>query len=242
MIEEYDELSMYFGADYIVNDYIYIHQPRIGEIVQFGERQYFSTINLLTAIPSDMKSELDDIGRDYTKMTDYELFLLLAPTLTPKETSILFGDLDFSTMVCTQNINGDPILYSQSTNAIIDELAYSRIVGYLRKLHNIKPKVEKAYNETTRQILIKRDRDKKKKSNNEPYKSVLKPMISALMRYPGFKYKTIDLWSCGIFEFMDTYKGAFVYVQANATLNGYYNNIDFEKSKNNINLDWSKDL
>lgn len=242
MIEEYDELSMYFGADYKVNDYIYIHQPRIGEIVQFGERQYFSTINLLTAIPSDMKSELDDIGRDYMQMSDYDLFLLLAPTLSPKETSILFGDLDFSEMNCLMSEDGDPYLFSPTTGVIVDELAYLRIAGYLRKLHNIKPKVEKAYNETTRQILINLDRNKKKKNSKSPYKSILKPMISALMRYPGFKYKTSELWDCGIYEFMDSYHGAFVYIQANATLTGYYSNIDFEKSKNNINLDWSKDL
>lgn len=242
MIEEFDELSMYFGSDYQVNEYIRIHQPTIGEIVQFGESRYFSIVHQLTVIPSDMKSELDDINRDYTKMTDYELFLLIAPTLSQKDTSILLGDLDLCTMECGVDTNGDPLLFSPNTGVIVDQLAYMRIVGYIRKLHNIKPKIENAFNETTRQLLIKIDREKKKKKNTEQYKSVLKPMISALMRYPGFKYKTRELWYCGIYEFMDSYRGAFVYVQANATLNGFYSNIDFEKSKNNLNLDWSKDL
>lgn len=48
-----DELSLYFGDDYIINDYIKIHQPRIGELVDYGEQQYFSTIYTLCAIPSD---------------------------------------------------------------------------------------------------------------------------------------------------------------------------------------------
>jgi hypothetical protein len=49
---EIDELLLYFGDDYVINDQIRIHQPTIGEIVA-GEREYFSMVHTLTAIPSD---------------------------------------------------------------------------------------------------------------------------------------------------------------------------------------------
>ena len=53
MIElEADELLLYFGDDYVVNDKITIHQPKIGEIVAY-EKEYFNTIYTLCAIPSD---------------------------------------------------------------------------------------------------------------------------------------------------------------------------------------------
>jgi hypothetical protein len=49
---EVDELLLYFGDDYVINDKIRIHQPLIGEIVSC-EREYFSMVHTLTAIPSD---------------------------------------------------------------------------------------------------------------------------------------------------------------------------------------------
>ena len=87
-----DELQLYFGDDYVINDYIKITQPLIGEVVDYGEAQYFSMVHTLTAIPSDMKSQLWDLGLDWTEMDDFELFMMLVQTLTPDKTSILFGD------------------------------------------------------------------------------------------------------------------------------------------------------
>lgn len=48
-----DELQLYFGDDYVINDKIRIHQPLIGELIDYGEQQYFSMVHTLTAIPSD---------------------------------------------------------------------------------------------------------------------------------------------------------------------------------------------
>ena len=50
---EIDELQLYFGDDYVINDYITISQPSIGQVVDYGESSYFSTIYTITAIPSD---------------------------------------------------------------------------------------------------------------------------------------------------------------------------------------------
>ena len=48
-----DELQLYFGDDYVINDYIKITQPLVGQVVDYGEAKYFSVIHTLTAIPSD---------------------------------------------------------------------------------------------------------------------------------------------------------------------------------------------
>ena len=83
-------------------------------------------------------------------------------------------------------------MYDEKNDIRIDRFIYFKIVNYIRKLHGIKPKVEHAANETTRQILLKLDRDRIAKAKNQPYKSQLKELISAMMRYPGFKYKKSD--------------------------------------------------
>ena len=48
-----DPLKLYFGEPYVVNKYITIFQPTIGDIIEYGEREYYSMIQTLTAIPSD---------------------------------------------------------------------------------------------------------------------------------------------------------------------------------------------
>ena len=50
---EADSLFLYFGDDYVINDNITISQPRISEVADYGEAQYFSMVHSLTAIPSD---------------------------------------------------------------------------------------------------------------------------------------------------------------------------------------------
>ena len=85
-IFDVDQLQLYFGDDYIINDKIKISQPTIGEIVDFGEAQYFSVIHTITAIPSDMKSQLWDLGIDWMEIEDFELFMMLAPTLPVERT------------------------------------------------------------------------------------------------------------------------------------------------------------
>ena len=48
-----DELQLYFGDDYVINDRIKITQPLVGQVVDYGEAKYFSMVHTLCAIPSD---------------------------------------------------------------------------------------------------------------------------------------------------------------------------------------------
>ena len=89
-----DELQMYFGEPFKINSKITIYQPSIGDVVSFGERQYYSMIHTLTCIPSDMKSQLDDMGVNYMEISDFELFVMLSRGLTRDMTRLVLGDLD----------------------------------------------------------------------------------------------------------------------------------------------------
>lgn len=131
---EVDQLQLYFGDDYVINDKLKIKQPTIGEIVDFGEAQYFSVVHTITAIPSDMKSQLWDLGLDWTELDDFELFIMLAPTLSTDKTRLLFGDLDFTKLKPYRNReNGDIVLADLESGVKIDKLVYLRIVNYLRR-------------------------------------------------------------------------------------------------------------
>lgn len=237
-----DDLQLYFGDDYIINDKIKIHQPTIGEVVNYGEASYFSTVHTITAIPSDMKSQLwDNMNLDWTEVQDFELFMMLAQTLTPDRTSILFGDLDFSKLrPFRNNQNGNIVLADKETGVIIDEMIYLRIVTYLRKLHNIKPKVEKAANKITKRILIDEDRNKILYSKDKPFKSYLLPLISAVKVKQGYTKDYVK--NMGFYEFMDDVNRMQVIHNADHLLSAAYAGTIDMKKINKAELNWMKEL
>ena len=175
-----DDLKLYIGDDYIINDKIKVLQPTIREIAEFGERDFFSVVHTITAIPSDMKSQLWDMGLDWMEVDDFELFVMLTQTLKPDRTKPLFGDLDFSKLrpFNHPHVEGEIILADKEAGILIDKMVYLKIVSYLRKAFNITPKIEKAANAMTKKILIDEDRNKIQLNKNKPFKSFLLPLIS----------------------------------------------------------------
>ena len=68
----YDELKIYRGEDFTVSKHIRIHQSTLGEICGYGEQEYYSMVQSLTATPQSMKVQLWDMGIDYTTITPYQ--------------------------------------------------------------------------------------------------------------------------------------------------------------------------
>ena len=109
-----DELKIYRGEDYVVSNYIKIHQPTLDEICDYGEREYYSMIYNITATPQSLKVQLWDMGIDYTTITPFELFYNILYKAYPKEkTSIIFGDLDFTKFQVMQRKDDESILLYQ---------------------------------------------------------------------------------------------------------------------------------
>lgn len=109
-----DELKIYRGEDYVVSNHIKIHQPTLNEICDYSEREYYSMIYNLTATPQSMKVQLWDMGIDYTTITPFELFYnILYKVYSQENTSIIFGDLDFTKFQIMQRKDDESILLYQ---------------------------------------------------------------------------------------------------------------------------------
>jgi hypothetical protein len=111
-----DELKIYRGEDFVVSKHIIIHQPTLGQIADYGERDYWSLVYNFTATPQSMKVQLWDMqpSIDYTEITPYQLFYMMLYRIYPQEkTSILFGDLDFSKFQVMQRQDDESILLYQ---------------------------------------------------------------------------------------------------------------------------------
>ena len=238
---EIDQLQLYFGDPYVINNNITIFQPTVGEIMKYGEKKYYSMVHTLTAISSDMKSQLDDIGLDYEQVEDFQLFMMLAPTLSQESTSILFGNIDFTKLNIYENPeNGLPMLANKETGLKIDALIYERIVNYLRKVHGLKKKVEHAANRRTKMVLIEEDRRNIELNKNKPYKSFLTPLVSSVKVRMGYTKDYVR--DMGIVEFMDDVQRLQIINNADALLHGMYSGMIDTKKINKNEINWMREL
>lgn len=167
-------------------------------------------VHTLCSVGADLKWQLDDIGTDYTKISDYELFYsILARRYSKEDTKILLGDiLDFSQMqiVYNDDIKDNVMIQflENGTQVRIDRFIYSSIVNILRKMHKFKRNDELPGNEATRQILIDDARDEYEENKNKPSKSYLLPLISTMVNSEGFKRDDVTVFNMKIRAFMDS--------------------------------------
>lgn len=264
---QYDELKMYFGEPYWITDKICITQPTIGEIIEFGDSKFYSTILTLCANTTSFRLQLWDMGIDWTKISDFELFIQFIKNLTPKDTHLIFGDLNLSWFVPYKKQENDEnsivlVYIPKDENGnilnpeinddtiIIDEFLYIRIIDYLRTMFDIHPKEERNIRgKTAKEWAIEEERmnleaEKIKNNNDKKNKSFLYPLISSMLNHPGFKYKKNELKEVGIVEFMDSVKRLQTYENVKAFMSGMYSGmIDTSKIKNlNKELNWMRDL
>ena len=245
---EFDKLKMYFGEPYSVvydGGEIEIYQPKIGDILYYGEKKFYSMLNIFIANPTSYRLQLWDIGVDWNKITDYELFCMLVRSLDVESTNILFGNLDFRLFDMYSKKSNDTevvTLYNQEQDVEIDENTYRCIAEYLRLMFNIYPKVEKAKGKTTKEWMISEDRMNLVNSSKEPNKSVLLPLVSSCLNHPGFKYKLEDLKNVGIVQFMDSVQRLQVYESTTALMKGIYSGMVDTKGLNKDALNFMRSI
>ena len=236
-----DSLFLYFGDDYVINEGIKLHQPTIGQIVDYGEAEYFSMIHQLCAIPSDVKSILwDQMELDWTEISDFDLFIMFTRTMTPDKTGIIFGDLDLSKMAPYRHPQNDGILLAdKEAGVLIDELIYIRMMSFLRKLHNITPKPERAKGKRARQAMIDEDRRNREYNKDKPFRSYLLPLISSVKVKQGYTRDYVR--NMGLFEFFDDLNRLQIIYNSDHLMSGIYSgSIDAKKIKKE-ELNWLRE-
>ena len=209
---------------------IVIYQPTIGQIIDYGEDDFWQMLNPFVTNPTTHRVFLWENGIDWNKISEYTLFrtLLGLSGFTPDKTALLFGDLNLSEFVPfgvydnDGNITDEITLYNKEKDIELSEDDFNEMVFYIRTMFNMFPKVEKAKNKATKESIIfeeKMNMQDKEESNDS---SILFSLISACVNHPGFKYKTTELEDVGIFEFMDSTKRLQIYEQTTALLSGMY--------------------
>lgn len=237
---ENSDLSIYRGKDIIITDHIKIHQPTIGQIEEYGEREYFSLVSTFIVTPFDMIAQLDKQGIDFTQISDFALFMGLLPCVPKEHSQILFGDTDFTEYRQVATENGIVLM---SRESVISEPVYHILAKYMRKIHCIAPpKYDKVGNEATKQKLIEFAYEDLKYASRKPYKSQLQNLVSALVNHPYFKCNYYDVWDMPVFAFYDSLQRVGIVSNVMNLYQGIYSgNVDCSKI-NKKELDWTRQL
>lgn len=223
---EFDLLRLYFGEDYKINDRIIIHQPTIQDIIDMGEKVFYSTIAPFTTNTTAFRVQLWDLGIDWNEISDFELFSLLLKTISKENTKVIFGDIDFGSFDLVAKLDDEgnpiPILFSQAMGMEIDEQTYQRIRNYLCFMFNVKLENEFCKSKSLKPEIIAKSRADMARKLAETKGSSLVQMVSFALNHPGFKYKKNELREVGYVEFIDSIKRLQIYESTRALTQGSY--------------------
>lgn len=273
---EFDELKIYRGGDIQITPNIIVTQPTLGQIEEFGEKQYFNAVYTLTAVGADLKWQLWDLEQiDYTTIEDYDLFIGFISkavssrkniynelmnnkdkygeelAMIPQETldgmlvnplQLILKDIDLADFtVCKLEKNDQIVLYDTERDITIDRIVYSRIVDAVRKIHGLKRNNQIPANERTKMDLIDDARDDAMAASRRPYKSTLKPLISALTVKCGLCGDD-KIWDMKISAFFDNIKRINKIQDSQLLLQGAYSGFASLKGVDKDRLDWAGDI
>jgi hypothetical protein len=241
-----DELKLYMSEDIKIANGIVLKCPKIRDVAEFGESDYFHMAQTICATPSSMMVQLDDMKLNYMKVSDFELFMMLCQSLKPKVTYPLLGDLDLSKFKPHQ-VGGteEVILVHEDTKSdenpiVISPIIHEVLTTYIRKMHSFKKEVKKAGNEITRKQLIRLARQDAEMAKNKPHESFLRPVISAVKCRMGYSMDYIR--DMGIFELMDDLSRLNVIVNADAALSGMWSGMVDTKKMDKTVLNWTRNI
>lgn len=222
-------LNMLYRHEYAINDKITIRVPYVGEVLE-DEDEYYSIVTLLTATPYDLMVELDDMGLDFTSMSDYDLFLIVFMSIRGLDTRYVFGDLDLAKFNLELNPqNNKPILVDHENDIVIDRAIQGQIAATLRKIHHLERNKRKPANEEARKYLLERARAKKKRSKNRLQDSELESLIIAMVNTEQYKYNYEETLSLTIYQFNESVKQIIKKVDYEHVMNGvYFGTVDYK--------------
>lgn len=231
--------SLLFKRDVQINDDIHVLIPTIGEILEFGEDEYYGLVSSLTAMPIDMMAELDDVGIDFTEINEYELFLILFNGLKSSDMRLVFGDLDLTAFEPAVNKkNGEVVLYDSAHDIVIDRSIQNMIASALRRIHHLEKNIKKPGNDEAKSYLIELAKKKRKRRKRGNGGSNLEQLIVAMVNTEEFKYKFDEVKTLSIYQFNESVKQIIKKVDYNNRMIGVYAGTVSAKEMSQDDLNW----
>lgn len=234
---EFDKLKLYFREPYEIDvedaeGKLIMTQPSIGDIVHYGEKRYYSNLQLFTTNTTGYRLQLWEQGIDWNEMSDFSLFMALAPSADKEIYQTFLPGFDFADFgIYEKGVAGEDkpikVLFDPVHRIEINENVYFHISQYLRTVFNIEPDEKLTKDPIMKRWFIEKDKRELrnlqiKKDQGKYEESGLLAAISGCCNHPGFKYKSSELKELGVFQFYDSVKRLQVYESTTALQKGMY--------------------
>ncbi len=230
--------SLLYAHELPINNKIQIHIPTIEEIMA-DEDGYYSALSLIVSAPIDFMVQLDDVGIDFSKINDYELFLLTFTALQQLDTHLLFNDLDLTRFEYAEPDNvGLPFLIDQEKDIRIDRSIHAMVASALRKVNHLERDKRKPGNEEARKYMIERARKKQQRNRNRQMDSQLESLIVAMVNTEQYKYDFESTKSLTIYQFNECVRQIIKKVDYEHKMQGVYAGTIDPKGFSTDELNW----
>ena len=231
-------LNLLYQKQYKINDSIKVVIPTVGQIIE-DEDAYYGMITVFTAMPIDLMVQLDDMGIDFTEITDYDLFLILFNSLKTQRTDLLFGDLDLSKFRLTQNEQtGNIFLLNSEDHIVIDKNVYQQVSAVLRKIHHIDKNRRKPANLEAKDYMLQRAREKQRRNRSRKIQSQLESLVVAMVNAPEFKYDYESTKELTIYQFNESVRQIINRVNYDNRMFGVYSGTINAKEMSQDDFNW----
>ena len=226
------------GADFKWQlwDYMNIDYTTIEDFDLF-KKMIYQSLSSKKKIYEELKNNPKQYEEYISKMTDEDWEDLLFNPL-----SLILKDIDFADFEeYESDKNHETILYDKEHGITIDRFVYARIIDAVRKIHGLKRNNELPANEITKMFLIDEAREEAMLASKKEYKSVLKPLISALTVKTG-QLGSDSIWNTKINMFFDSIKRINKIQDAELLLQGAYSGFASLKGVDKDRLDWTGNI
>lgn len=220
------QLWDYFGIDYTqIDDF------------ELFKKMIWGSLSSKKKIYDELKKNPEQYEEQINKMTKEDWDGLLFNPI-----SLVLKDIDFADFEeYESDKNHETILYDKEHDITIDRFVYMQIVDAIRKIHGFKRNNDIPANERTKMDLIEDARDEAMMAAQKPYKSMLKPLISALAVKTG-QLGSESIWNTKINMFFDSIKRINKIQDATLLLQGAYSGFASLKGVDKSRLDWTGEI
>lgn len=203
-----EKLSLIGRKSLKYDENIVINIPTIRQICE-DNSAFWNDVNLFTHTPSDMISELDSVGIDFEKISDYDLFIflfLMDKKIRTEKKSILFTNFSFWELE-VQNINNSAFLSDKDGKTIINESIYNDVSKIIAMITGCeKTKKKKFGNAYAKKKRIEQDYKQKEKSRTQKAENsnVLDGIILRLVCNANFPYNFETIQDVTIYDLIQS--------------------------------------
>lgn len=231
--------SLLIAKEIKITSDIKILIPTVGQVLE-DEKSYYDIVRQITASPYSMMVQLDDVGIDFTKIDDFDLFNLYSRIIFSSDLSLIFGntfsklynilsDKDISNeekekslILVKKKENNETCLYDIPDDILIDRYIYEKIANALRSINLFEKDNRTAANEASKDYFIKKNRRYQLRHKNDEYKPFLENLVVALVNKQEFKYNYEETMKLSIYNFNRSVKQIKHTVSFDKVMNGVY--------------------